>query len=90
MAYADNFEPVVLVGITLQNDVHLPVPVRIGEVDRRPLCYRGSVDVSLLEWQLSQHGDVRTIDDDDHLAEFYSGIRCTRVIRRGQRPARGS
>jgi hypothetical protein len=85
MAHAHNFEPMVLVGVPSQNDVHLPVPVHVREVDRRPLRYRRSLDVSLLEWQLSQHEYVRTlIDNDDHLAEFNIGIGCAHVIRRGQ------
>jgi len=85
MAHAHNFEPMVLVGIPPQNDVHLPVPVHVREVDRRPLRYRQSLAVSLLEWQLSQHERVRAlIDNDDHLAEFNIGTRRTHVIRHGQ------
>jgi len=80
LAHAHNFEPMVLVGIPSQNVVHLPVPVHVREVDRRPLRYRRSLDVSLLEWQLSQHEHVRTlIDNDDHLAEFNIGISRTHV-----------
>ena len=85
MAHAHNFEPMVLVRIPPQDDVHLPVSLHVRKVDRRPLRYRRSLDVSLLEWQLSQHEHVRTlIDNDDHLAEFNIGISSTHVIRRGQ------
>ena len=85
MTHAHNFEPMVLVGIPLQNDVRMTVTVCIREVDRIPLRYRGSLDVSLLKRQFSQHEHVRTlIDNDDHLTEFNSGMSCTRIIGRGQ------
>ena len=55
MSQADNFEPVVLVGVSLKNNVHLTIAVHICEIDWVPLRHARYVYVRLLKWQFSQH-----------------------------------
>ena len=86
---ANYFEPVVLVGITFQDDIELPVAFDVREVDGKPLRHFRNIRIGRLERQLAQQNRVRVLIDGYYdLTEFYIVSHRPGVIRRGECPSR--
>jgi len=55
MLEAKNFKPVLLVSVTLQDDIHLTIPSSICEINWVPLGRLGYVCIGLLERQFPKN-----------------------------------
>lgn len=69
--HADNFEPMVLISIALQNHILVPITFHVRDVNGSPLRDSRHVYIGLLKGQLTQHDLVRAfIDYHDYFAEL--------------------
>ena len=80
--HADNFEPVILVSVSFQNYINLPVTIGLCEVHEGPFRHCRYICIGLLEWQLPEPKYVRVfVDKDNHSAELYIGTGQMKIIR---------
>jgi len=75
--HAANFELVVLIRISFEDNIDLSISIHIGYINQRPRRHDGNIHIRFLEWDVSQQNDSGgLIDGENHLAEHYRLRQC--------------